>query len=89
MKCWVARSASKTHIRIQLEPFTHTWHGWDLRESTISQKDLQYLETAFGPDAAVDLERIHNEVWLRSFQPGRGRAVAHGLLPAESPQSLA
>lgn len=89
MKCWVARSHTKTHVRIQTEPFTHTWAGWDLRESTISQKDLRFLETSYGPDTEVDRERIHHEVWLRSFQPGRGKPIASGLMPAESARSLA
>ena len=87
MKCWVARSHSKTHIRVQIEPFTHPWAGWDLREGTISQKDLHFLETSYGPDTEVERERIHQEVWLRAAGP-RGRPIAFGNVQAGPRQDL-
>lgn len=76
MKCWIARSHSGTHVRIQTEPFTFPWPGWDLREGTISQVDMKVLNESFGPDSEVERERIHQEAWFRSVR--RGSPVAFG-----------
>ena len=81
MKCWVARSHSKTHIRIQLEPFTVTWPGWDLAESTISLGDPTRLVDSTDD---VEIERLHQECWLRRTAP-----LAYGLQPAGESPSLA
>jgi hypothetical protein len=83
VKCWLARSASKTHIRIQLEPFDFAWPGWDLREGTISKVDYKALCESTD---AVEIERLHQETWLRAVR--RGHAVLDDLAPPETPPSL-
>jgi hypothetical protein len=85
VKCWVARSASKTHIRIQLEPFPFAWQGWDIREGTISQTDMRRLETTTDE---VEMERLHQEAWARAAGP-RGRAVYLDGAPADATRDLA
>lgn len=80
----MARSHSRTHIRVQLEPYPYAWAGWDIREGTISQADYRRLETTTDE---VELERLHQEAWLRAAGP-RGRAVYHGLEPAGERPSL-
>jgi hypothetical protein len=69
VRCWVARSASKTHVRIQFDPFEFPWPGWDLFEGTISQQDAKALE-AF-PIDPVELERLHQEAFLRAQRLGK------------------
>lgn len=84
MRCWIARSSSKTRFRIQPweEPFEGPWLTWEIRESEISQDDWNFLNEAFGPDIWVDLEQIHQEVWLA------GRPVQIQGVPL-GPQDLA
>lgn len=73
MRCWVARSASKTHIRIQLEPFPFPWPGWDLREGTVSDADMARLVNSTDE---VEIERLHQDTWARAVI--EGSAVTFG-----------
>lgn len=78
MRCWLARSHSKTHIRIQLEPFDFAWPGWDIRESEVS--DDEYRRLCESTDA-VEIERLHQECWLRG-----GELISTGLAAASGPR---
>lgn len=78
MRCWIARSHSKTHLRIQLEPYTFAWPGWDIAESTISDEEYRRLCES-GDD--VELETLHQDCWLRATE-----LVSSGLAEATGPR---
>lgn len=78
VKCWVARSGSGTHVRIQYEPFEFPWPGWELYEGTIEEADMAALMAY--PIDPVDLERLHQEVFLRAREAGE--PITFGDVPA-------
>lgn len=61
MKAWMARSADKSRIRLQLEPFdTILWGLWAIRTGEVSPELWDAIGTTTD---TVEVERLHQELW--------------------------